>query len=60
MRDGRFRDVADQLLDAGVSPRRVRRLISELADHSDDLREELMAETALAPRHRYFRLLEPH
>ena len=41
MRD--FRDVATQLLDAGVSPRRVRRLVSELTDHCDDLREELSA-----------------
>jgi hypothetical protein len=43
MRNSQFRDVAEQLLDAGVSPRRVRRMMSELADHYDDLREELRA-----------------
>jgi hypothetical protein len=43
MRNSRFHDVAERLLNAGVSPRRVRRLISELADHFDDLREELKA-----------------
>jgi hypothetical protein len=43
MRDRRFHEIALQLLNAGVSPRRVRRLISELADHHDDLREELSA-----------------
>ena len=43
MRDRAFREVAAQLLDAGVSPRRVRRLVAELVDHHDDLREELSA-----------------
>src|SRR4051812_34998068 len=41
MRD--FHHVATQPLNAGVSLRRVRRLESELADHYDDLREELSA-----------------
>ena len=43
MRNLRFREVASRLLNAGVSPRRVRRLVAELTDHCDDLREELMA-----------------
>jgi hypothetical protein len=43
MRNRRFREVAVQLINAGVSPRRVRRLVSELNDHCDDLREALMA-----------------
>ena len=43
MRNLRFREVASRLLNAGVSPRRVRRLVVELTDHCDDLREELMA-----------------
>jgi magnesium-transporting ATPase (P-type) len=43
MHDRRFREVAAQLVNAGVSPRRVRRLVAELTDHCDDLREELLA-----------------
>jgi len=43
MRDRRFHEIAFQLLNAGVSPRRVRRLVAELADHHDDLRNELSA-----------------
>jgi hypothetical protein len=43
MRDHRFHEITFQLLNAGVSPRRVRRLVAELADHHDDLLAELNA-----------------
>lgn len=43
MHDHRFREVATRLLDAGMSPRRVRRLVAELTDHFNDLRNELVA-----------------
>ena len=43
MRNTRFRGIAEQLLNAGVSPRRVRRMVAELADHFEDLREEMEA-----------------
>ena len=43
MRNTQFPGVAEQLLNAGVSPRRVRRMLAELADHFEDLREELQA-----------------
>jgi hypothetical protein len=43
MHDRQFRELATRLLNAGVSPRRVRRLVSELRDHFEDLRKELSA-----------------
>jgi hypothetical protein len=43
MRNGQLGDVAERLLQAGVSPKRVRRTASELSDHFDDLRQEMIA-----------------
>jgi len=43
MRNTLFPGVAEQLLDAGVSPRRVRRMLAELTDHFEDLCAELQA-----------------
>src|SRR5258706_14441396 len=40
---GRFAGLSERLLRAGVGPRRVRRLVSELEAHFDDLVAELQS-----------------
>jgi hypothetical protein len=44
MLDPRFAAIGEELLRAGLSPRRVRRMLLELGDHMDDLVEELEAQ----------------
>ena len=44
MGDSTFGDLRRTLLDSGVAPRHVRRLILELHDHCDDLRNEALAD----------------
>jgi len=43
MGDQTFDDLRRSLLESGVAPRHVRRLILELRDHCDDLRHEALA-----------------
>jgi hypothetical protein len=57
MRDAQLTEMRERLLRAGVSPRRVRRMMAEIADHYDDLRREIQergvsAEEADAEAHR--------
>ena len=40
MPEDTFAELREQLLDSGVAPRHVRRIIAELDDHLDDLTEE--------------------
>lgn len=40
MRDQTFADLRKFLLESGVAPRHVRRMLAELHDHLDDLRQE--------------------
>ena len=41
MLDARFVAIGEELLRAGLAPRRVRRMLFELGSHLDDLVEEL-------------------
>lgn len=43
MADPTFDDLRKSLLESGIAPRHVRRLILELHDHCDDLRQEALS-----------------
>ena len=44
MRKRSFEDLRSHLLERGVTPKRVRRIMAELADHLEDLRLEALAD----------------
>jgi hypothetical protein len=48
MRDENFRSLKSRLLESGVSPKHVRRIVIELRDHHDDLVDECLAGGASA------------
>ena len=43
MRDPMFERLRSELMEAGVAPRHIRRLVSELSDHIEDLRLEALS-----------------
>jgi len=49
MRDPMFDTLRSELLESGVAPRHIRRLVSELSDHVEDLRLEALSDGKSEP-----------